>query len=203
MHGARRRRGGGGDGRVRAGRLLSPQVRRRSHRRRSGGPTGIRGADRMASPLKLRGAGLHAGADRSAHGALVCIGFMGAGKSTAARSAAEALGTEAVDVDSVIEERLGKPIHDVFARDGEGAFRAAEERITLELLADPGVGVLALGGGAVGHASVREALADHLVVWLDIALDDAWERCGGSSRPLARDREQFARLYVQREPLYA
>jgi shikimate kinase/3-dehydroquinate synthase len=103
----------------------------------------------------------------------------------------------------VIEERLGKPIHDVFAQDGEGAFRAAEERITLELLADPSVGVLALGGGAVGHASVREALADHLVVWLDIAPDDAWERCGGSSRPLARDREQFGRLYAEREPLYA
>ena len=157
----------------------------------------------MASPLKLRGAGLHAGADRSAHGALVCIGFMGAGKSTAARSAAEALGTEAVDVDSVIEERFGKSIHDVFAQDGEGAFRAAEERITLELLADREVGVIALGGGAVGHASVREALAEHLVVWLDIALDDAWERCGGSSRPLAGDRGQFARLYAQREPLYA
>jgi shikimate kinase/3-dehydroquinate synthase len=40
-------------------------------------------------------------------------------------------------------------------------------------------------------------------VWLDIALDDAWERCGNSSRPLARDREQFARLYAEREPLYA
>ena len=63
---------------------------------------------------------------------------MGAGKSTAARSAAAALGIDAVDVDSVIEERLGKPIHDVFAEDGEGAFRAAEERITLELLNDPG-----------------------------------------------------------------
>ena len=34
-----------------------------------------------------------------------------------------------------------------------------------------------------GHASVREALADHLVVWLDIALDDAWDRCGGSCAP--------------------
>jgi shikimate kinase / 3-dehydroquinate synthase len=134
---------------------------------------------------------------------VVCIGFMGAGKSTAARSAAAALGIDAVDVDGVIEERLGKSIHEVFAADGQDAFRAAEEQITLELLADPRVGVIALGGGAVGHVSVREALADHLVVWLDIALDEAWERCGGSSRPLARDHEQFARLYGQREPLYA
>src|SRR5689334_10093224 len=157
----------------------------------------------MAAPLKLQGLGAHVGADRPGRRALVCIGFMGAGKSTAARSAAAALGVEAVDVDSVIEERLGKSIHEVFAQDGEGAFRAAEERITLELLSDPEARVLALGGGAVGHASVREALADHLVVWLDIALDDAWERCGDGSRPLARDREQFASLYAQREPLYA
>jgi shikimate kinase/3-dehydroquinate synthase len=157
----------------------------------------------MAAPLKLQGLGARAGADRPGRGALVCIGFMGAGKSTAARSAAAALGIEAVDVDTVIEERLGKPIHEVFAQDGEGVFRAAEQRITLELLSDPSARVLALGGGAVGHASVREALADHLVVWLDIAPEDAWERCGGSSRPLARDREQFGRLYAEREPLYA
>jgi shikimate kinase / 3-dehydroquinate synthase len=157
----------------------------------------------VAGRLKFPGPGAPAGVDRPGRGAVVCIGFMGAGKSTAARSAAGAIGVDAVDVDSVIEERLGKPIHEVFAEDGEGAFRAAEERITLELLADPSVSVLALGGGAVGHVSVREALADHRVVWLDITLDDAWERCGGSSRPLARDREQFARLYAEREPLYA
>lgn len=65
---------------------------------------------------------------------IACIGFMGAGKSTAARSLAGALATESVDVDRVIEERLGKPIERVFAEDGEPAFRAAEEQITLELL---------------------------------------------------------------------
>jgi 3-dehydroquinate synthetase/shikimate kinase len=157
----------------------------------------------VAARLKFPGPGAPAGTHRPEHGAVVCIGFMGAGKSTAARNAAGALGVDVVDVDSVIEERLRKPIDQVFADDGEGAFRAAEERITLELLADPSAGVLALGGGAVGHATVREALSDHLVVWLDIALEDAWERCGGSSRPLARDREQFATLYAQREPLYA
>ena len=83
----------------------------------------------MAAPLKLRGPGAQAGADRPGSGAVACIGFMGAGKSTAARSAAAALGTAAVDVDSVIEERLGKPIRAIFAEDGESAFRAAEERI--------------------------------------------------------------------------
>jgi shikimate kinase/3-dehydroquinate synthase len=128
---------------------------------------------------------------------------MGAGKSTAAHSAAEVLGTDAVDVDCAIEHRLGKPIADVFAQDGESAFRTAEEQITLELLRGGAAGVLALGGGAVGHPSVRAALADHLVVWLDVSLHTAWERCRGTERPLASDRERFERLYTDREPLYA
>ncbi len=139
-----------------------------------------------------------------ATGLTVCIGFMGAGKSTAAISAAQALGTEAVDVDRVIEERIGKPIARVFAEDGEAAFREVEERVTLELLGAPGNPVLALGGGALGRASVREALDEHLVVWLDVGVEEAWTRCGGAGdRPLARDRAAFERLYAEREPVYA
>ena len=100
----------------------------------------------MAAPLRLAGPG----SGSEGHRALVCIGFMGAGKTTAARSAAEALGTNAIDVDAVIEQRLGKPIDEVFAEDGEAAFRAREERVTLELLSASSTDVVALGGGAVG-----------------------------------------------------
>jgi shikimate kinase / 3-dehydroquinate synthase len=134
---------------------------------------------------------------------VVCIGFMGAGKSTAAQSAAQALGAAHVDVDRVIEERLGKPIDRVFAEDGEAKFRAVEEEVTLELLGSPHRQVLALGGGAIGHERVRAALSEHLVVWLDVGLDVAWARCQGSDRPLARERSQFELLYRQREPIYA
>ena len=149
----------------------------------------------MAAPL--------AEAHRVARRRVVCIGFMGAGKSTAAQSAAHALGTAHIDVDSVIEQRLGKPIERVFAEDGEAAFRAVEEQVTLELLAGRRPGVLALGGGAIGNERVRAALSDHLVVWLDVGLDVAWARCQGSDRPLARERSQFERLYREREPVYA
>jgi shikimate kinase/3-dehydroquinate synthase len=137
------------------------------------------------------------------HRSVVCIGFMGAGKSTAAIGAAEAVGTEMVDVDRVVEERLGKPIERVFDEDGEAAFRAAEEDVTTELLDRSGTRVLALGGGAVTHHRVRDALAGHLVVWLDVPLDTAWTRAAGTGRPLARDREGFERRYHEREPLYA
>jgi shikimate kinase/3-dehydroquinate synthase len=136
-------------------------------------------------------------------GAIVCIGFMGAGKSTAAEGAAAALGWSMVDVDREIEGRLGKTIERIFAEDGEAAFRAAEERLTLELLRSPERRVLALGGGALSSPRVREALADHLVIWLDTPLDTAWKRASGSGRPLAQDRSVFARLYAEREPLYA
>jgi shikimate kinase/3-dehydroquinate synthase len=128
---------------------------------------------------------------------------MGAGKSTAARSVADAIVTSAIDVDRVIEERLGKPIERVFAEDGEAAFRAAEETVTLELLGSSPSRVLALGGGAVGSAAVRDALREHLVIWIDIGVEQAWARVQGAGRPLARDRTQFERLHREREPLYA
>ena len=134
---------------------------------------------------------------------IACIGFMGAGKSTAAHSLAQALGTRALDADSVIEQRLGKPIDRVFAEDGEAAFRRIEEEVTLELLNAPQPGVVALGGGAVGHERVRHALRYHLTIWLDVGLELAWVRCRDSDRPLAREQSQFERLYRAREPLYA
>ena len=133
---------------------------------------------------------------------LTCIGFMGAGKSTAAHSAAEALGTQAIDVDQVIEERLGKSIERIFSEDGEAAFREAEERIILELLSNPDRSVLALGGGAIASQAVRDALAEQLVIWLDVDVETAWERCQGTGRPLAQDRISFERRYREREPIY-
>jgi shikimate kinase/3-dehydroquinate synthase len=134
---------------------------------------------------------------------LVLVGFMGAGKSTAAHAAAEALGTAALDADDVLEDRLGKPVADVFATDGEPAFRAAEEQVVLELLDGEEAGVVALGGGAVMHDAVREALAAHRVLWLDVRPELAWERCSGGDRPLARDRQAFFALHAEREPLYS
>ena len=131
------------------------------------------------------------------------IGFMGSGKSTAARAAAAALGAPAVDADRVVEARLGKSIERVFAEDGEAAFRAAEEAATVELLEDATVRVVALGGGAVTSERVRSALAERLVIWLDVDPDTAWARAHASVRPLARDRASFELLHAEREPLYA
>ena len=64
--------------------------------------------------------------------ALVFIGFMGAGKSLAARSAAAALGVRAIDTDRELEQRLGTSIEDYFASHGERAFREAEEDVVAD-----------------------------------------------------------------------
>jgi shikimate kinase / 3-dehydroquinate synthase len=130
---------------------------------------------------------------------LVFIGFMGAGKSTAARIAAEHLGTEAIDADTTFERRHGS-IPAFFERHGEPAFRAHEEKIVLELLDREGV--LSLGGGAVESARVREALRGRHVVWVEADLETCWQRARGPKRPLARDRTAFAALFARRQPLY-
>ena len=131
----------------------------------------------------------------------VIVGFMGAGKTTAAR----ALGEGAVDVDEVIEARHGRRVREIFAHDGEAAFREIEIAVTLELLADPDVRVLALGGGAVGSPVVRDALRGHRVIWLDTVDDQAWGRVaadGSADRPLAADMRAFYELHESRRPLY-
>lgn len=133
------------------------------------------------------------------------IGFMGAGKTTAARRLAAARGVEHVDADALVEQRLGRSIQEVFDTDGEAAFRAAEEQVACELLERGGDAVVSLGGGAVQSERVRAALASATTVLVDISLDEAWARATASDapdRPLARDREAFAALHAARRPLY-
>ena len=129
---------------------------------------------------------------------------MGAGKSTLAVEAGALLGVPVHDADAEIEARLGEPIAALFARAGEPAFRAAEEEVCLELL-DParGPAVIALGGGALDSARVRDALAAHVVVHIDVDADTAWERAQGGERPLARDRAAFGALLRARQGGYA
>lgn len=126
---------------------------------------------------------------------------MGAGKTTAARAAARALGEELTDTDELIAAELGDSIAGIFANGGEARFREAEERIVLEALARGGV--VALGGGAVESERVRAALADHVAVWVQVEEAVAWERAAGTDRPLARNRDGFTRRFGARLPLYA
>ncbi len=133
--------------------------------------------------------------------AIVFIGFMGAGKSTALAAMPAALG-ERVDIDDLIEDEVGMSVREFFDGHDETQFREIEERIAGSLLERADGGVIALGGGSVLLPRVREALSRHTVAWLDVSLETAWERVADSERPLAQDRERFDRLYAERRPVY-
>jgi shikimate kinase/3-dehydroquinate synthase len=135
-------------------------------------------------------------------GAIVLVGFMGAGKSTGARSLAAELGGQALDSDRELEARLGEPIESYFDRLGEDAFREQEASVVCELLAREDAPVIALGGGAVQSEQVREALTRHTVVHLEIDPEEAWHRASGKGRPLARDPGRFKSLWRDRRALY-
>jgi len=128
---------------------------------------------------------------------------MGAGKTTAAQALAQSWGLPVFDVDEAVVRRDGRSIEEIFAADGEGAFRELEERTALEVLDSPQRRIVALGGGALASAPLRAALAAHRVVWIDIDTETAWTRAAGRGRPLARDRAAFAALHSAREPVYA
>jgi shikimate kinase/3-dehydroquinate synthase len=133
---------------------------------------------------------------------IVLVGFMGAGKSTMGKRLAGQLGKPFADADALLEERLGEPIESYFDREGEASFRERERELVLTLLDGPGPEVIALGGGAVETAVVREALAAHHAVWVDVDPETAWKRASGGGRPLARDRDEFDRLHERRLQLY-
>ena len=129
---------------------------------------------------------------------------MGAGKSTLGPEVARRLGRPFVDLDAELERALGTSIQQLFTQEGEAAFRVKEAIKAREALRTQPRAVIALGGGAVGTASVREDLRTHaFTVQLDVDADVAWERAGGSGRPLAQDAEEFRSLFEHRRALYA
>ncbi len=134
---------------------------------------------------------------------IVLIGMMGSGKTTVGRLLARRLGRELADTDALIEQRTGRSIPDIFARDGEPAFRALELELCRELSGRKGL-VIACGGGLPMQEEAIAALKKNgLVFWLD---RDPGETYGGldvSGRPLAQGgREDFLARYALRAPIY-
>ena len=133
------------------------------------------------------------------------IGAPGSGKSTVGALLAERLGRRFVDVDAEIEQRHGRLIREIFADDGEPAFRAIERDTTLELLG--GDAVVSLGGGAPMTPAIADALAAHTVVWLQVDAHHALKRVGiDDARPLLAGtgmRATLIRLLNERTPAYS
>ena len=116
---------------------------------------------------------------------ILLVGFMCSGKSTVGKVLAPLLDLPFVDLDRVIEQRVG-PITPFFQREGEAAFRAVEQEVLGELLNGPQC-VLATGGGTPCEAdNLARMKASGTVVWLDVPLADLMPRVerAGRDRPL-------------------
>jgi len=137
---------------------------------------------------------------------VVLTGFMGAGKTTVGRRLSELAGIPFVDLDERIEARFGASVREIFAREGEASFRAAE-REELERALAPDPAVVATGGGTLTFAGNLELARERgLVVWLHPSFATIARRVGGlgkADRPLFRDETQAFALYRERLPAYA
>ncbi len=142
---------------------------------------------------------------RSIHN-LALIGFMGTGKSCVGRVAADVLHFTFLDTDRVIEARAGKKISDIFAQDGEPAFRQWERQIVQELALRRRT-VIATGGGLPADPANLASLKTHaLVVCLWASPETIWEHVRGHNhRPLLQEADPLAKirqLLAAREPCY-
>lgn len=134
------------------------------------------------------------------------IGMMGAGKSSTGTALAQALGYQFFDTDAVLEAAAGRTIPEIFAEDGEAAFRQQETEVLAQLAAYRRL-VIATGGGIVTQRQNWGHLHHGIVVWLDVPLAVLEQRLAGETgRPLLQRpdwRQTLADLVEQRQPLYA
>ncbi|KAA0023506.1 shikimate kinase [Antrihabitans cavernicola] len=134
----------------------------------------------------------------------VLVGPPGAGKSTIGRRLAHALEVDLFDTDVAIERETGRTIADIFAVDGEPAFRKIEERVVREAVLRER-GIVSLGGGAILSRATRNLLRDRTVVYLEISVAEGLRRTGSNNnRPLlAGDNgSKYRAMMRRRRPLY-
>ena len=137
---------------------------------------------------------------------LALIGFMGAGKTSVGRLVADQLRLDYLDTDELIQSRTGRTITDIFAKDGEPAFRALEQQVTEELSARERT-LIATGGGLPTNPANLTSLKKHaLVVCLWASPEKIWERVKNQThRPLLQGSEpqkKIRDLLAAREQFY-
>ena len=137
---------------------------------------------------------------------LALIGFMGTGKTTVGRLAAAQLRYEFVDTDDLIEKRAGRRIAEIFARDGEAAFREMERELVAEM-AEWRRKVIATGGGLGANEANLASLKQHALTVCLWGLPGAiWQRVRHQAhRPLLLDPDPQAKIRAlldERAPVY-
>lgn len=143
---------------------------------------------------------------RSLQKPLVLVGMMGSGKSHIGRLLAARLGLDFYDTDSLVEERAGRSMSEIFETFGEMKFREAEKNAVWDSL-ERGPCVIATGGGAVTNPDSLAAIKGRGVsIWLKAPVSELLERIGQcGNRPLLQQDDPGAvleRLLEARRPLY-
>ena len=138
---------------------------------------------------------------------VILCGFMATGKSSVGKRLAVILGYDFLDMDAVIEAEQGMSIPQIFASQGEAAFRALESRM-VEKLAERSRCVIATGGGTIVNPRNLEKLKDcGIVINLTADIETILLRAGtGDDRPMLLQgdrRERVRNLLEQRAPFYA
>lgn len=143
-------------------------------------------------------------------GPIVLIGYRGTGKTTVARLLSERLGYRWLDADVELEARAGKSIAQIFADDGEQAFRSLEAQVLAEALHGSSL-VIAAGGGVVLRDDNRELLRrTGSVIWLEASPETLYQRIQADKSTSARRPNlttagglaEVREMLALREPLY-
>ena len=134
--------------------------------------------------------------------AKVLLGFMGAGKSTIARG----LDPDFVDMDAMLEERLGMSIALFFEEKGEAAFRQVESEVLDDLLKTDQV--VSTGGGVVISPRNRDLLKQNLDnIYLKADFETLYQRISAdkeNQRPLflENSKEELDAIFKERQVWY-
>lgn len=130
---------------------------------------------------------------------LVLVGMPSCGKSGIGKSAASRLQKQFVDLDACIEELAGKTIPEIFAQDGEDAFRDLEQQVTAKYGAKNNQ-VLSTGGGCVlRQQNIDNLRQNGIVVYINRPLK---QLSVGGSRPLSKSHAALEQMLKARQPLY-
>lgn len=137
----------------------------------------------------------------------VLIGFMGSGKTSVGVRLSYLLKRAFADTDKMIEEREGKSISEIFATEGEAAFRDKETQLLSELTKSFRGKVLSVGGGTPLREENRKLLKQlGTVIYLRIRPETVYKRLqGDTTRPLLQcdnPLERIATLLEQRKEIY-
>ncbi len=129
----------------------------------------------------------------------VLVGMPSSGKSTIGKRVARALSREFVDTDEEIVKRINMPIAEFFKEHSEGEFRAIESEVMREVSKKSAV-VIATGGGVVlAKDNVYALKRNGKIVFLDRKPENL---VATKSRPLASNKDDLAKLYEKRYPIY-